>query len=104
MTGPAEYPKTRYAPSPLVDLASKAERERLSPSAVRAFFNLVERWKIRDDDAKVLLGGDHAFPSSSSNVTDGCSVNDASGDGGPPCAPDFRPRHGYVGTVVESLA
>lgn len=51
------YPATRYEPSPLVDLTSKAERERLSPSAVRAFFNLVARWSIRDDDAKLLLGG-----------------------------------------------
>ena len=57
MAAPAEYPSTRYEPSPLVDLASRAQRERLSPSAVRAFFKLAERWKIRDDDAKVLLGG-----------------------------------------------
>ncbi|HUJ14094.1 MAG TPA: DUF2384 domain-containing protein [Thermoanaerobaculia bacterium] len=53
----AEYPATRYGPSPLVDLTSKSERERLSPAAVRAFFNIVDRWNIRDDDAKVLLGG-----------------------------------------------
>ncbi|HWK10534.1 MAG TPA: antitoxin Xre/MbcA/ParS toxin-binding domain-containing protein [Vicinamibacterales bacterium] len=53
----AHYPATTYGPSPLVDLTSKAERERLSPSAVRAFFNIVERWSIRDEDAKVLLGG-----------------------------------------------
>ena len=52
-----EYPATRYEPSPLVDLTSKAERERLSPSAVRAFFNIAARWSIRDDDAKMLLGG-----------------------------------------------
>lgn len=51
------YPSTRYEPSPVVDLASKGERERLSPSAVRAFFNIIERWRIRDEDAKVLLGG-----------------------------------------------
>jgi Antitoxin Xre/MbcA/ParS C-terminal toxin-binding domain len=53
----AQYPATRYEPAPLVDLTSKTERERLSPSAVRAFFNIVERWDIRDDDAKALLGG-----------------------------------------------
>lgn len=57
MTLPAEYPRTRYGPSPLVDLTAKAERERLSPSAVRAFFNLVDRWDVRDEDARVLLGG-----------------------------------------------
>lgn len=53
----AEYPATRYGPSPLVDLTSKAGRERLSRSAVRAFFNIAARWNLRDDDAKVLLGG-----------------------------------------------
>lgn len=53
----AEYPATRYGPSPIVDLTSKSERERLSPSAIRAFFNIIDRWAIRDDDAKVLLGG-----------------------------------------------
>ena len=51
------YPATRYEPLPLIDLTSKAERTRLSPSAVRAFFNIVARWGIRDDDAKALLGG-----------------------------------------------
>jgi hypothetical protein len=51
------YPQTRYQPSPLVDLTSKAERERLSPAAVRTFFNIMTRWNIRDEDARVLLGG-----------------------------------------------
>lgn len=53
----AEYPATRYEPSPIIDLTSRSERERLSPSAVRAFFNIVGRWDVRDEDAKVLLGG-----------------------------------------------
>lgn len=52
-----EYPATSHEPSPLVDLTSKNVRERLSPAAVRAFFNIVDRWGVRDDDAKVLLGG-----------------------------------------------
>src|ERR1700760_4239758 len=51
------YPHTRYQPSPLVDLTSKQERERLSPAAVRTFFNIMTRWNIRDEDARVLLGG-----------------------------------------------
>ncbi len=51
------YPDTRYAPSPLVDLTSKAERERLSPAALKAFFNMMERWSVRDEDARALLGG-----------------------------------------------
>jgi len=51
------YPATRYDPSPAVDLASREERERLSPSAIRAFFNIVDRWHVRDEDARRLLGG-----------------------------------------------
>jgi uncharacterized protein (DUF2384 family) len=51
------YPATRYEQSPLVDLTNKAERERLSPAALRAFFNITERWSVRDEDARALLGG-----------------------------------------------
>src|SRR5688572_31459268 len=54
---PHHYPATRYAPSPLVDLSSKAERERLSRSALKAFFNIMEKWRVRDEDARLLLGG-----------------------------------------------
>jgi len=51
------YPDTRYVPSPLVDLDSREARERLSTSALKAFFNIVERWGVRDEDARRLLGG-----------------------------------------------
>jgi hypothetical protein len=51
------YPDTRYEPSPLVDLNSREERERLSASGLKAFFNIMERWKVRDEDARALLGG-----------------------------------------------
>lgn len=51
------YPATRYETSPVVDLASRDERVRLSPSALKAFFNIVERWHVRDEDARQLLGG-----------------------------------------------
>lgn len=51
------YPLSRYEPAPLVDLSSKQERERLSPSALRGFFNIMERWSVRDEDARMLLGG-----------------------------------------------
>jgi hypothetical protein len=57
MTLRAEYPATRYEPSPLVELTAKAERERLSPSAIRACFNIMDRWRVRDEDVRVLLGG-----------------------------------------------
>src|ERR1700677_3157047 len=51
------YPVTRYDPSPLVDLGSKAERERLSGTALKTFFKLMDRWGVRDEDARQLLGG-----------------------------------------------
>lgn len=54
---PYAYPASRFEPAPLVDLNSKAERERLSRSALRGFFRIVERWKARDEDARELLGG-----------------------------------------------
>lgn len=51
------YPKSRYEPAVLVDLHDRAERERLSKSALQAFFKLVAAWQLRDDDARELLGG-----------------------------------------------
>ena len=57
MSAAATYPASRYEPSPFVDLSKKAERERLSPAALRTFFNIMERWGVRDEDARLLLGG-----------------------------------------------
>ncbi|MDY0975110.1 antitoxin Xre/MbcA/ParS toxin-binding domain-containing protein [Massilia sp. CFBP9012] len=51
------YPKSRFEPATLVDLNSRAERERLSQSALKGFFRLVAAWKLRDEDARELLGG-----------------------------------------------
>ena len=51
------YPTSRYGPEPLVDLQSRAAREKLSASAVKAFFRIVERWKVPDEAARDLLGG-----------------------------------------------
>lgn len=51
------YPATMYAPPSLPDLSRLEERRRLSPAALRAFFNIMERWEIRDEDARQLLGG-----------------------------------------------
>jgi uncharacterized protein (DUF2384 family) len=39
------------------DLSNREVQERLSPAAARAFFALVAHWKLRDEDARALLGG-----------------------------------------------
>jgi antitoxin Xre/MbcA/ParS-like protein len=54
---PFAYPASRFERAALVELNSKAERERLSQSALRSFFRIVGRWKLRDEDARDLLGG-----------------------------------------------
>jgi Protein of unknown function (DUF2384) len=51
------YPATKFAPSRLVDLSSRSERERLSPAGLKAFFAIMERWRVRDESARSLLGG-----------------------------------------------
>ena len=53
---PLAYPDTRYKPVAPIDLSSRKERERLSPSGLKAFFNTMARWKVRDEDARALLG------------------------------------------------
>src|SRR6476659_5366626 len=51
------YPLTHYQPPPLADLGARAARERLSAPALKAFFNIMARWQVRDEDARALLGG-----------------------------------------------
>ena len=51
------YPKTRFEAALPVDLNLREERERLSTSALKGFFKLAAAWKLRDDDARELLGG-----------------------------------------------
>lgn len=51
------YPQTLYEPGPLVGFTCRAERERLSPAAIRAFLNIVRVWDICEEDARELLGG-----------------------------------------------
>ena len=53
----AAYPRSRAVPAPPVDLTDRAVRDRLSRAAVRAFFNIMARWNVRDEDARGLLGG-----------------------------------------------
>jgi hypothetical protein len=40
-----------------VDLSKKENRIRLSPAAIKGLLRLADRWKLRDDDTRVLLGG-----------------------------------------------
>ena len=40
-----------------VDLSSREVQERLSQSAVSAFFKLAQAWQFRDESARRLLGG-----------------------------------------------
>jgi len=51
------YPQTLYAAPELIDITSPQERKRLGPSALKAFFNIVDCWDLRDEDAMQLLGG-----------------------------------------------
>lgn len=51
------YPATRYRLEPPPDLGERGARERLSPAGLRAFFRVMARWKVRDEDARALLGG-----------------------------------------------
>jgi hypothetical protein len=51
------YPAGRHTSDAPPDLTSRAERERLSGPALRAFFNIMARWQVRDEDARLLLGG-----------------------------------------------
>jgi len=57
MTAVYAYPKSRFEPAVLVDLNARAERARLSSSALKGFFMLAAAWQLRDDDARELLGG-----------------------------------------------
>ena len=49
------YPATRYVPEPLLDLSMDAIRKEHSPAAMRIFFNIMDEWKVKDTDARVLL-------------------------------------------------
>ena len=57
MTHTLEYPLTRYHVDRRADLSAASERERLSEAALKAFFNIMAKWTVRDVDARALLGG-----------------------------------------------
>ena len=52
-----QYPASRYRIDRPVDLGARSERDRLSAPALKAFFNTMAAWKVRDEDARSLLGG-----------------------------------------------
>jgi len=39
------------------DLSLRSMRERLSPAAIKGFLRIMEKWGIKDTDARQLLGG-----------------------------------------------
>ena len=51
------YPETRYTAPTLPDFSRLEDRRRLTPAALKALFNIVKHWGIRDEDARELLGG-----------------------------------------------
>jgi hypothetical protein len=51
------YPAGRHVVETPVDLHARAERERLSAPGLKAFFKIMARWKVRDEDVRLLLGG-----------------------------------------------
>src|SRR6266567_138330 len=57
MALPQRYPATRYRVDAPPDVTARRERERLSGPAIRAFFAIMGRWKVKDEDARALLGG-----------------------------------------------
>lgn len=46
-----------YPEKPAVDFADSETRRRLSPSALRVFANIAEKWKLSESQARSLLGG-----------------------------------------------
>jgi hypothetical protein len=50
--GTLAYPETRYPAAALPDLSRLEERRRLSAAALKALFNIVDHWKIRDYQLK----------------------------------------------------
>lgn len=56
-SGSALYPASLYSPPAFPNLGDPEERRRLSPAALRAFFNIMRQWEVRDEDARLLLGG-----------------------------------------------
>ena len=57
MASALQYPATRYQAEVPTDPGVNSARERLSAPGLKAFFNIMAKWKVRDADARALLGG-----------------------------------------------
>lgn len=51
------YPRSRHRPPAPADLTDLETRARLSGPALRTFFRIIARWRVKDAEARVLLGG-----------------------------------------------
>lgn len=52
------HPLTNYQPDPIVtDLSDRNVREELSKPALKLFFNIMSQWNVKEEDARMLLGG-----------------------------------------------
>ncbi len=47
----------RHETANVINLDLVEDRSQLSPSAVKVFFNIANKWQIKDEDARELLGG-----------------------------------------------
>lgn len=52
-----QQPLAGFSTGRAPDLSNKQVQERLSRSAIPAFFKLTEAWQVRDEAARQLLGG-----------------------------------------------
>ena len=51
------HPLAGFSADPAADLSSREIQERLSKSAIAAFFKLAQVWGLRDEASRRLLGG-----------------------------------------------
>ncbi|MBP1595598.1 MAG: hypothetical protein H6Q05_975 [Acidobacteria bacterium] len=51
------HPLAGFSADPAADLSSREVQERLSKSAIAAFFKLAQAWELRDEASRRLLGG-----------------------------------------------
>lgn len=75
------------------DLSDKQIQKRLSPAARKAFFKIAAAWKIRDEEAKQLLGG----------ISNGAFYQMKAGEKKPPLDQDRLTRVSLLIGVFKAL-